>query len=66
MICCRNVVKVQLPYVPVARPPPADPELLKARRQELGNRGHLNVIGPIVGVISSSLVLLFMWLAPEL
>jgi len=34
----RNEVKVQLPFVPVVKPPPTDPEVLKARRQELGRR----------------------------
>jgi len=34
----RNVVKVQLPYVATVKPPPTDPEVLKARRQELGKR----------------------------
>lgn len=34
----RNVLKVQLPYVAPAKPPPTDPDLLKARRQELGRR----------------------------
>ena len=34
----RNVVKIQLPYTVQARPPPADPEVLKAKRQELAKR----------------------------
>ena len=32
----RNELKIQFPFVPVCKPPPADPEVLKARRQELG------------------------------
>jgi len=34
----KNEVRIQFPFVPVSRPPPADPEVLKARRQELGRR----------------------------
>ncbi|TRY79138.1 hypothetical protein TCAL_09044 [Tigriopus californicus] len=34
----QNVRRMQLPFVPNARPPPVDPEVLKARRQELAKR----------------------------
>jgi len=34
----KNELKIQFPFVPVSKPPPADPEVLKARRQELGRR----------------------------
>lgn len=33
-----NVAKVQLPFTVQVRPPPADPEVLKAKRQELAKR----------------------------
>ena len=33
-----HVVKVQLPFTVQVRPPPADPEVLKAKRQELAKR----------------------------
>ena len=33
-----NVVKIQLPFSVAAKPPPADPEILKAKRQELAKR----------------------------
>ena len=33
-----NVVKIQLPFNVTARPPPADPETLKLKRQELARR----------------------------
>ena len=33
-----NVVKIQLPFTITSKPPPADPEVLKAKRQELAKR----------------------------
>ncbi|XP_023329463.1 actin-related protein 5 [Eurytemora carolleeae] len=33
-----NALKVQLPFVATVKAPPVDPEILKARRQELGRR----------------------------
>jgi len=34
----KHEVKVQLPFVQVEKPPPANPQVVKARRQELGRR----------------------------
>merc|ERR1719427_78345 len=34
----KNEVKIQFPFVAVSRPLPPDPEVLKARRQQLGRR----------------------------